>query len=84
MNKKLLQKYWIDVVLAISFVLSFTTGVIKLPILLGKFSFSKLTLLTLMRVHDISGIIMGLLVLVHIIQHWKWIVTMSKNIFKKK
>jgi len=83
-NKKLLQKYWIDVGLATSFSLSFITGIIKLPILIGKFGFSKITLITLMKIHDLSGIIMSLLVITHIIQHWKWITSMTKNIFKKK
>ncbi len=83
-NKKLLQKYWIDVGLATSFSLSFITGIIKLPILIGKFGFSKITIITLMKIHDLSGIIMSLLVITHIIQHWKWITSMTKNIFKKK
>ncbi len=83
-NKKLLQRYWIDVGLAISFLLSFITGIIKLPMLIGKFGFSKLTLIVLMRVHALSGIIMGILVFVHLLQHWSWITSMTKNIFKKK
>ncbi len=84
MNKQLLQKYWIDVGLAVSFSFSFITGIIKWPTLIGKFGFSKTMLLILMRIHDISGLIMGILVIIHLIQHWKWVIAMSKGIFKKK
>jgi cytochrome b subunit of formate dehydrogenase len=84
MNKQLLQKYWIDVGLAISFLIVFITGLIKWPAFVGNFGFSRTTLYVLMLLHDFSGLLMGILVLIHIIQHWKWIVSMTKNIFKKK
>jgi predicted ferric reductase len=35
-------------------------------------------------VHDWSGIVICLLVLVHLILHWKWIVHMTMLSFKKK
>ena len=35
-------------------------------------------------VHDYAGLIMGSLVLVHLILHWKWIVVMTKNLFKRE
>ena len=35
-------------------------------------------------IHDWSGLIMGILVLVHIVLHWKWIVSMTKSFFKGK
>ncbi len=33
--------------------------------------------------HDLSGLIMGLLVLVHLALHWKWITSMTKTMFKR-
>jgi len=39
---------------------------------------------TLSTIHDWSGIVMVLLVLVHLILHWDWIVCETKNIFSKK
>lgn len=85
MNKKLIQKYWIDVGLAITFLLAALTGIVKWPGLLPKLgiSYVNLPMLVLTRIHDISGLIMTLLVLVHIIQHWKWMKVMTKNVFKK-
>jgi len=35
-------------------------------------------------VHDWSGIIFMVLVIIHFVLHWSWIVAMSKNIFKKR
>ena len=35
-------------------------------------------------IHDWSGIIIIVLVLIHIILHWKWIVRMTKNMFSRK
>ena len=33
--------------------------------------------------HDWSGLIMGLLVIIHLALHWRWIVSMTKNMFKR-
>lgn len=77
--------YWIDVGLAISFILVFLTGVIKVPAWTKSFAwlYNLIPYKTISFIHDKSGLIMGLLVLVHLILHWKWIVAMTKNIFKK-
>lgn len=86
MNKKLIQKYWINVGLASTFLLASLTGILKWPNLLPKLgiAYSSVPMLIFTRIHDLSGLIMTILVLVHIIQHRKWITAMTKNIFCKK
>ena len=85
MNKVKLN-YWIDVGLAISFFVCFFTGLIKWPGLIrviGSSAFRVLHVKNISLLHDWSGLIMGLLVLIHLALHWKWIVQVTKSIFKK-
>ena len=86
MNKTILN-YWIDVGLAISFFICFITGLIKWPgliKLIGVSTYRTLSFSNISMLHDWSGLIMGLLVLVHLVLHWGWIVAISKSIFIKK
>ena len=78
--------YWVDVGLAISFFICFFTGLIKWPGLIkiiGASAYKILHVRNISLLHDWSGLIMGLLVLIHLILHWRWIVAVTKNIFKK-
>lgn len=34
------------------------------------------------EIHDVSGILFILLVLIHLILHWDWMVCMTRNFFK--
>ena len=84
MNKTILN-YWIDVGLAISFFICFITGLIKWPGLIkivGVSAYRTLSFSNISMLHDWSGLIMGLLVLIHLALHWSWIVAVSKGIFK--
>ncbi|MBU1975077.1 MAG: DUF4405 domain-containing protein [Nanoarchaeota archaeon] len=84
---RLKVNYWVDIGLGISFLVSFVTGLVKWPGLIkvigpslfGKLYFSKISWL-----HDWSGLIMGLLVLVHLALHWKWIVGTTKRLLGRK
>ncbi|MGE0793243.1 MAG: DUF4405 domain-containing protein [Candidatus Woesearchaeota archaeon] len=81
MNRTIVN-YWIDVALAITFLLAFVTGIIKWPTL---YSFVKTwPLRQISFIHDISGLLMSILVFIHLILHWTWIKVMSKKIFGKK
>lgn len=85
MKKKTLVDYWVDIGLVITFLLTFLTGLIKWPglvKLLGE-NYLKLPLRAFTLIHDWSGLLMGVLVIIHIITHWKWIVRMTKTIFKR-
>ena len=78
--------YFVDVLMGIAFISVVVTGVFKFPGLTKYFIsiYQIITPLTMARIHDWSGVIMSLLVLIHLILHWKWIVVMTKNIFKRK
>ena len=85
MNRAKLN-YWIDVGLAISFFVCFFTGLIKWPGLIriiGTSAYKILHAKNISLLHDWSGLIMGLLVLIHLALHWRWMVVMTKNIFKR-
>ena len=85
MNRTKLN-YWIDVGLAISFFVCFITGLIKLPGLIkviGVSAYKTIQTSNISMLHDLSGLIMGVLVIIHLALHWKWIVSVTKNIFKK-
>ena len=78
--------YFIDIGLVITFLLFFITGIFKFPQLSNIFTgvFRIIPYRTLSKIHDWSGLIMGLLVLVHLTLHFRWLVAMTKNVFKKK
>jgi len=68
----------VDALMAVAFFALFVTGIMKFPILalhryiqMGTFTF----------IHDWSGVILGLLVIVHIILHLNWFVCMIKKYF---
>ena len=85
MNRPRLN-YWIDVGLALSFFTCFFTGLIKWPGLIkiiGTSAYRTLHVSNISTLHDFSGLIMGLLVLIHLALHWNWIVVMTKSIFKR-
>ncbi|MBT3407914.1 DUF4405 domain-containing protein [Candidatus Woesearchaeota archaeon] len=85
MNRTKLN-YFIDVGLAISFFICFFTGLIKWPglvNLIGVPAYKFLYFNKISVLHDRSGLIMGLLVIVHLALHWKWIVCVTKSFFKK-
>ena len=85
MNRTKLN-YFIDVGLAISFFTCFYTGLVKWPGLIkiiGVSTYKTLSFDNISRVHDMSGLIMGLLVVIHLVLHWKWIVVVTKSFFKK-
>ena len=83
---RLKLNYWIDIGLAISFFACFITGLIKWPGLIklvGTSMYQTLNMKKISMLHDWSGLIMGLLVLVHLVLHWRWIVSVTKTIFKR-
>lgn len=84
---KLKINYWIDIGLSISFMVCFFTGLIKWPGLIkiiGTSAYKVLHVKNISVLHDWSGLVMGLLVFIHLALHWKWIVSVTKNIFGKK
>ena len=80
MDRRFLN-YAIDIGLLVTFLLVFTTGLIKFPALTMSFNFVYQVIphLTLNAIHDWSGLLMGILVLAHLAIHWRWLVEMTKN-----
>ena len=84
---RLKLNYWIDVALAISLFISFSTGLAKWPgiiKIIGVSAYRFLHVPSISVWHDWSGLVLGLLVLIHLVLHWNWIVAATKSIFKKK
>jgi hypothetical protein len=81
MNKAHLN-YIVDFVMLIVGSIVAITGVLKLPIL--KSVYRTLPTQTLTKLHDISGVIIIILVIIHLALHWNWIVSMTKSFLKKK
>ena len=79
MNRASLN-YLIDLVLAITFLLTALTGLVM------KFGIqiSFMSRKTIFALHDQAGLVMILFALVHLVLHWKFFVTMSKNLLVKK
>ncbi len=65
--------YFIDLCMAVAFLIVFVTGIAKLPVF-GKTSPSSF----ISVVHDWSGILLGIFVFLHLVLHWSWIVVTTK------
>jgi hypothetical protein len=79
-------KLLVDIGMAISFLLVTLTGIFKFPGLSIKFLwlFNIIDFRLMSRIHDWSGIVMALFVLIHLILNWTWIKSMMLCIFTKK
>jgi hypothetical protein len=88
MNRAKLN-YVVDVGLGITFTVSVTTGLLRFTELLGIFGINYGQLAQSMPVyemrilHDFSGLTLSILVFIHLVLHWKWIVSMTKSIFRR-
>ena len=77
--------YIIDLGLFISFFCVAVTGILKMPGLVQNLgmNYKSLPFNVITPLHDFSGVVMTLLVLLHLVLHWGWIVGMTKSFFKK-
>jgi cytochrome b subunit of formate dehydrogenase len=84
MNMKIL-KWSVDLALGITFVICFVTGLLKFPLLLQMTGLYRLVLPSALisDLHDWSGILLGLFVLVHLYLNRVWIIAMTKNVLGK-
>ncbi len=89
MNRNKLN-FLVDFFAFISFLIVAKTGLIIfffLPegVRQGRYQeFLGITKSTYALLHDLSGIVMIVLVLIHLVLHWRWIVCNVKNLFKKE
>ena len=73
-------KYIVDVSMGIAFLLCFLTGLMKWP---NKAYGTVTPTYEMKLIHDYSGIILGLLICIHLILNWRWILAMTKNVLHK-
>jgi hypothetical protein len=82
MNRSRL-KYYIDIGMGITFLLSFITGLMKWPSKVNGVGGPRL-ISTL--IHDFSGLFLGLFVFIHLLLNLDWIICMcmtKKNLLNK-
>lgn len=88
MNKAKIN-YFIDLVAVLFFLICAGSGLIMLFFLPegirhgGTQEFLGLSKNVWVDIHDFSGVIIIILVLVHLILHWNWLECMTNNIFCK-
>ena len=76
-------KWFIDLAMGISFLVSFVTGFFKFTLLMRMIGLVDLVLpLALMSdIHDWSGLVLGFFVAAHLVSNRAWIMSMTKKIF---
>lgn len=88
MNKAKLN-YLTDVLMGIFFVISAVTGIPLYLIPGGIFRGGQMTFLGIEKqvwgsIHTYASFALVAVVAIHLILHWKWIVSMTKSFFNKK
>ena len=74
-------RYVVDVFMGIFFIILFLTGLMKWP---NKAFGNMIPSNSISLIHDYSGILLGIFVLIHLILNWTWILNMTKKIFINK
>jgi cytochrome b subunit of formate dehydrogenase len=89
MNKQKIN-YTIDFLALVVFVITAFTGLVlmfSMPsgVRQGRFqSLLGIEKTTWIKLHDWFGLVLIILVVIHLILHWDWLVLMTRNILKKK
>lgn len=81
--EKIKINYFVDIGMGACFLISAVTGIIKFPLLITFFRY-RIPMRTISFLHDWSSVFLVVLVLVHLILHWKWLVAMTKNFLRKE
>ncbi|MFX1536410.1 MAG: DUF4405 domain-containing protein [Promethearchaeota archaeon] len=86
MNRKKVVNYFLDITQLLTFLAVFITGIYLFPDILSSFGidYNALSVTELViLIHIWIGLLIGILALVHVVLHWKWIVIMTKLVVKK-
>jgi len=85
MNRKMLN-YWIDMGMAVSFLLVFVTGLLKYKRLLLWLADIRVYMPTYLitEIHKYAGAAIGVFVLIHLVLHFKWIAAVTRSIAGRK
>jgi len=81
--EKVWINYWIDVGLLISGIIVMISGILKLRELSFLNIYKIIHLPTLSMLHDYFGVIFTILVIIHLVMHFNWIMSMTKTLVKK-
>jgi cytochrome b subunit of formate dehydrogenase len=81
--------YIVDILIAISFLVTAITGLIVFFFSSGVRQGGFQTFFGIIKgmwlvIHNWSGVIFIILVILHFVLHWNWVMSMTKNIFSKK
>ncbi len=81
MNRNTLN-YLVDLCAVVSFLVVFVTGVVKMPGLKNTFM-DVLPMSEVSWLHDWVGILLGVLVFIHLLLHWRWVVSTTRRLLDK-
>ncbi|MEM4336885.1 MAG: DUF4405 domain-containing protein [Candidatus Woesearchaeota archaeon] len=89
MEKKLIINYIIDLAMLIFFLITSISGLalLLLPKQVQRGGYQEIIGITkyqLVSIHNISGAIFILIVLLHLILHYRWFINITKSMFKKE
>lgn len=75
--------YVIDIILLISLIFVFITGLLKWPGLLKSLGFENIPWKQFKMIHDWSGLLLGIGALLHLILHRDFMACETRNLFVK-
>jgi len=83
MNKNSIN-YIVDWIAFIFFLITFITGIMRFSVVLSfiVINIGPVNVNLLNTIHRWSGVIAGVMILLHLILHWGWVVKNTKNLFR--
>ncbi len=80
------RNYFIDMTLLAMGFLCILTGFVKWPGLIVALGLTSQAFLIDMitQVHDWTGLVLGIMVVLHVVMHLKWFIEMTKKVFRNK
>ena len=86
MTRRTCIRYCIDIGLVVSAVLCIATGIIKFPELTSTINRTGLVLPfnLITYVHDWSGVVLAVLIVIHLVFGWPWLAGISRAAIRKR
>ena len=77
--------YIVGFLAGLSFLMVFITGIIKFRVMMNFLGLADVVLpfKEITTIHEWSGLIFGVLVIIHFLLHWRWVVYTTKTILKR-
>lgn len=77
------MKFYLDVGMTSLFILCLGTGIAKFTPITRFLALKSAAIAPITLVHDWSGIVLGVCILLHLAFNWKWMVAMTRKIGTK-